>query len=287
MATQREIKRRIKSAKNIGQVTSALEMISAVKMRKAQAAAHQSQPYTEVLMNVMNELGSRQQDMENGLLRRPEKIENALLLIVATQKGLVGSMLTNLAKETIKYVDNNKDLHIKAVCWGKKARSIAAKAGLEVAADFSEDKLPLEERISAVTTLLMQEFLGKKADVVMIAGAQFINTMTQIPRVIQYLPLSSIETNSKKAAGSNSLFKFEPSPEKVLDMVLKRYVEQVMNQTILDSLAAEHSARMIAMKNAHDNATDITKELTLLYNKTRQTSITNEIADISAASVTN
>lgn len=287
MATQREIKRRIKSAKNIGQVTSALEMISAVKMRKAQAAAKASQPYSEILRKVIYELRIMNNEIENSLLRRPEKTESVLLLIVATQKGLVGSMLTNLTKSVIKYVDSNQSKSkFKAVTWGKKAKSIAAKAGIEIIADFSEDKLPLEERVSAVTALLTNEFMKNNFDQISIASTKFINTMTQEPQMIQYLPLLRPSTELKTTKGT-AIFKFEPSPERVLDMVLKRYIEQIMNQIVLDSLAAEHSARMIAMKNAHDNASDITKELTLLYNKTRQTSITNEIADIAAASLAN
>lgn len=272
MATQREIKRRIKSAKNIGQVTRALEMVSAVKMKKAQSLAAAGRPYTDELFDVMGQLAGRMRDQTHPLMTPAAKKERVLMLIVAPERGLAGPLVSNLTRTVLKEIEK-ETAEVKLVVWGKKGRNIALKTRKMIVADFSDSKLAFGERINAVVSFLTKEFLEKRADVVKIAYSRFVNTMSQKAEVVPFLPITNLFTK----AGESS-FIFEPSVGEVLEAVLHQYVERTVTQLVLDNSASEHSARMVAMKNAHENAADISHSLGLLYNKTRQTAITNELA---------
>jgi F-type H+-transporting ATPase subunit gamma len=300
MASIRIIKRRIKSAKNISQVTKALQMVSAVKMKRAQEAAISGKPYAAELIQVLGELAGRTETDIHPFLVPPGKINKVLMAVIGPEKGLAGALVTNLARKVFITVDQIKkgELHldslgmikiekdpvISSISWGKKARDIVKKTGTNILADFTlKSKDTLDSQIRALARLFSDAYLKHETDLVIIVYSNFINTVTQNPQAVQFLPMVSTEWKSEK--GNNSKVNFEPSPKDVLAVLLDHYLLTILNQIILDSLAAEHSARMVAMKNAYDNASDIIKYLTLNYNQTRQSAITNEIADIVSGSL--
>jgi F-type H+-transporting ATPase subunit gamma len=303
MASIRIIKRRIKSAKNISQVTKALQMVSAVKMRRAQEAAIAGKPYATELILVLRELAGRVDTDIHPFLVPPEKINKILMVVIGPEKGLAGALVSNIARKVFMTVDQiksgelkldgvdaqnkmaiGKDALISIVTWGKKARDIAKKTGLKVTADFSlQPKESIGSQVRILANLLAETYLKKEADLIILVYANFINTVTQKSEVVQFLPM--VPASWKSGGRKNNFVNFEPSANDVLAVLLNHYLETVLNQIILDSLAAEYSARMVAMKNAYDNATDIIKYLTLTYNQTRQSAITNEIADIVSGSL--
>lgn len=299
MASTRELKRRIKSAKNIGQVTRALEMVSAVKMRRAQQESLAGRPYTDHLVSALRSL-TRVTGSDHPYLRRPESVSRVLLVVIAPHKGLAGSLITNLARQVFLFSDairqgklvvEGQDYSsalsaaplVEVATWGRKSRSIAAKTGFNLAADFYADvRTPIEEHISALSSFVTTQFKTGKTDFVVVAYNRFVNTMTQEPTLMRFLPLSAIPEGQETLG---PLYTFEPSRPLLLSSLMEHYVERLFHQIILDSFAAEHSARMVAMKNANENARDIVSEFTLMYNKTRQSAITNEIADIVSGSM--
>lgn len=297
MATARELKRRIKSAKNIGQVTRALEMVSAVKMRRAQQESLASRPYTDHLLTALRTLNKLSADA-HPYLRHLESVSNILLVVIAPHKGLAGSLITNLSRQVNIFTTEaasgqlvveggrltlSGKANIEVVSWGKKGRSIATKTGSPLVADFYADPHQgVSEAISALTAFITQRFTSGQIDLVAVAYNRFVNTMAQEPTILRFLPLAALPGETELSSPS---YTFEPSREALLSSLMEHYINRLMTQIILDSFAAEHSARMVAMKNAHENAEDIVSEFTLMYNKTRQSAITNEIADIVSGSL--
>jgi F-type H+-transporting ATPase subunit gamma len=273
MASTRIIKRRIKSAKNIGQVTRALQMVSAVKMKRAQEIALAGKPYAIELISVLGQISGKIKNDMHPFLYTPKSITKVYLVVIGPEKGLAGSLITNLARKVFLTIDQIKidypQAVISGVSFGKKSRDIFKKTGVPIVADF-------KDQVNTLSSFLIKAYLKHETDLVIIVYSNFINTMTQKPEVIQYLPMGKINNQDN----NNQVISFEPSPDEVLDSLLNHYLVIVLQQIVIDSNAAEHSARMVAMKNASDNATDIIKYLTLNYNQTRQSAITNEIADI-------
>ncbi len=274
MASLREIKKRIRSAQNIGKVTKALQMISAVRMRKAQQDALLSRPYATELVETLRKLPAT--DVENSLLHANEATKQ-LLIIVAPDRGLAGSLLTNLYRVVARW---SKGKEVEAISMGKKASSIAMRSKVSLVADY-----PTKEFESLANNVVDQYRAGAYASV-WIAYSKFVNTMTQQPEVVQFLPVNLANVvKDQTATGPHAIYTFEPGAAKVLDYVITEYLKSTLAQILKDAMAAEHSARFVAMKSAHDNAMGIVKELNLLYNKTRQEKITNEISDIASASM--
>jgi F-type H+-transporting ATPase subunit gamma len=306
MANLRLVKRRIKSAKNIGQVTKALQMVSAVKMRKAQETAAASKPYATELRTVLHKLSGKSVTETHPFLQKRREINKVTVVVVAPEKGLAGSLITNLTKKVFAVADQIKEGQVEigepggeskidiskeavtdAISWGTKARDIIRKTGLKLSADFSgKSKNTLAEQIEALDGMLAKSYLAEETDLVLIVYSDFVNTVTQKPTVAKFLPMTAIGPDgSEIQVGKSQVLTFEPTADAVLDSLLKHYLKTIMSQIILDSLAAEHSARMVAMKNAYDNSKDIIKYLTLTYNQSRQSAITNEIADIVSGSM--
>lgn len=276
MASLREIKKRIRSAQNIGKVTKALQMISAVRMRKAQTDALLSRPYASELVETLRSLPT--QDVANPLLTGNESTKQ-LIIIIAPDRGLAGSLITNLYRAVSRFC---KGKDIEAITLGRKGSSIALRSKVPLVADYPANQL------ETLANNVVDEYRAGKYNSVWIAYAKFINTMTQQPEVIQFLPvnLANVLGKDEKASeGPQAIYTFEPSPGQVLEYVITEYLKSTLSQILKDALAAEHSARFVAMKSAHDNAMSIVKELNLQYNKTRQEKITNEISDIASATL--
>src|SRR6478609_2099039 len=276
MANLRDIRRRIKSVKNTAQITRAMQLVAAAKMKKAQDQALAGREYAKQLNGVLQDISESFSEATHALLEKREG-NRELVLIISTDKGLCGAINTNLAKTIRKETSADADY----VTVGRKLRVMVEKLGRTVIADFSvKDPVPFADARS-IATLLSKQFLSGKYDKVSVAFTRFINTMSQQPEVIQLLPVEP-PTLSEEHTQAND-FLFEPSVEDVLGAILPLYVNFRVFQSLVEARASEHSARMVAMKSATDNAKKFIKELTLEYNKLRQGAITAELLEITTA----
>ena len=286
-ANTRDIRRRIKSVKNTSQITKAMQMVAAAKMRKAQNAAVAGRAYAEQLRKVFASLADKQEEGAHPLLEQRE-VKKELVVVISTDKGLCGALNTNLFREVAKF-DPEKSVFVVV---GRKAMQYLMRGKRNVVAEFmlKENFTFLEAK--QVSKFCMDKFNEGDVDKATVVFTDFVNTLTQTPRVRTILPITSFEvgdvlSTDKQAATpvepSSSEYLFEPNAHQVLNAVLPHYVHFQMFQMVLDSRASEHSARMVAMKNATDNAKQLIKDLTLEYNKIRQASITTELLEISTA----
>jgi F-type H+-transporting ATPase subunit gamma len=286
MANTRDIRRRIKSIRNTAQITKAMQMVAASKMRKAQQAALASRPYAELMNRVLVSLQQRTDPNLHPLLQvRPVRKE--LVLVISTDKGLAGALNTNLFREVVAF-DVDKTAFIVS---GRKARQFVGRTKREFLADFELKDAPSFVETKLIAQFAAERFLAGDVDKVSVAYTHFINTINQQPVVETLLPISRFDLGRKTGATTQGDrthdpmvgYLFEPSAEGVLDYMLPYYLQYQVYQMILDARASEHSARMVAMKNATDNAHQFIKDLTLEYNKMRQASITTELLEISTA----
>ncbi len=291
MANTREIRRRIKSIKNTAQITKAMQMVAASKMRRAQVAALAGRPMAEILNNVLVSVKEHVEVDSHPLLAvRPVKKE--LVILIATDKGLCGALNTNLFRELSQFDVATTDF----MCTGRKGVQYIARTKRHLVSDFAIGDHPAFKHTRPIANLAMERFLSGDVDKVSVAYTHFINTLTQKPTVQTLLPISPFELakgfrtalagnggEAPKATSRAPGYIFEPSPEAVLDYVLTRYVRFEIFQMLMDTRASEHSARMVAMKSATDNAKQIVKDLTLEYNKVRQAGITTELLEITTA----
>ena len=285
MANTQDIRRRIKSIRNTAQITKAMQMVAASKMRRAQQQALSGRPYAELMNKVLVSLQRRTDPRLHPLLEiRPLKRE--LVLIISTDKGLAGALNTNLFREAANF-DSAKTAFVVT---GKKARQFVARTKRELLADFELKDAPSFVETKPISKFCTEKFLNREVDKVSVLHTHFINTISQRPVVQTLLPISSFdlpqkdeETDTIQGADPMIGYIFEPNAETVLDVMLPYYIQYQVFQMILDARASEHSARMVAMKNATDNANEFIKDLTLEYNKMRQASITTELLEIATA----
>ena len=277
MANLRDIRRRIKSVKNTAQITRAMQLVAAAKMKKAQDQALAGRDYSKKLNGVLQDISeSFGEDASHPLLEKREG-GRELVLVISTDKGLCGPINTNLARAMRGKTSADADY----VTVGRKLRVMIEKLGGNILADFSvKDPVPFADA-RAIASLLSKEFLAGHYDKVSIAYTRFVNTLSQVPEVIQLLPVLPPTANGDDADVDD--FLFEPSPVDVLASILPLYINFQVFQTLVEARAAEHSARMVAMKSATDNAKKFIKELTLEYNKLRQGAITAELLEITTA----
>ncbi len=259
MANTQDIRRRIKSIRNTAQITKAMQMVAASKMRRAQQHALAGRPYAALMNRVLVSLQKRTDPTLHPLLQVRE-LKKELVLIISTDKGLAGALNTNLFREAANF-DQTKTVFVVT---GKKARQFVARTKRELLADFELKDSPSFVETKAVSKFCTEKFLNREVDKVSVLFTHFINTINQ-RSVVQTLLI------------------FEPNAAGVLDVMLPYYVSYQVFQMILDARASEHSARMVAMKNATDNANQFIKDLTLEYNKMRQASITTELLEIATA----
>lgn len=293
MGNVREIRKRIRSVDNISQVTRALEAVSASRVRRAQSRAAATRIYAEkaweVLLNV-------QRGSQNGgvplhpLLTQRENVEKRRVILITSDRGLAGAYNANVIRVAERFEDRS-EVPVEYITVGQKGRDALIRSGKEIVAEFSN--LPSEPGIadiSPISRAAIDDFLSGQVDEVFIAYTDFVNTLTQRPVVQRLLPLIPFETEDQALSEyvkdvpdvteNVNDYEFEPDPAAVLDEVVPRFTELQLYQALLESLASEHAARMVAMKNASDNANELVDDLTLEYNKARQTAITNEILDI-------
>lgn len=285
MSSARQIKQRIKTAKNISKITKAMEMVSASKMRRAQAQALATRPYTQALQESLQRLANEvKTDIHPYLTAHNIGIDVAV--IISTDKGLCGGLNQNLFKEAVAWQKAHPNS--KLVVVGRKAVAFARIYGLDVHAQFTDlpDTINTNDTI-AVTTLVSQAFLDQQFKTVSVIYMDFVSTLVQKIKVAQLLPLpkevSDTLSGEGKEVKKSTEYLFEPSPQAILNNLLNYYIENAVYQSFLEAKASEHSARMVAMKNASENAGDLMHELQLKFNKSRQAGITNELLDITTA----
>src|SRR6516164_6308606 len=285
MANTRDIRHRIKSIRSTSQITKAMQMVAASKMRKAQQHALAGRPYAALMNKVLVSLQKRTDPTLHPLLEIRE-VKKELVLISSTDKGLAGALNTNLFREATNF-DPAKTVFVVT---GKKARQFVARTKRELLADFELKDAPSFVETKPLAKFCLEKFLTRDVDKVSVLYTHFINTVNQKPVVQTLLPISAFDLPKKHDESAEAQdvdpmlgYLFEPNALEVLDIMLPYYVEYQVFQMILDARASEHSARMVAMKNATDNANQFIKDLTLEYNKIRQAGITTELLEISTA----
>ncbi len=285
MASTRDIRRRIKSVKNTRQITKAMELVAASKMKKAQQIALAGRPNAQLMANMLAALAPRVSETQHPLLSRRE-VKVRGIILVTTDKGLCGPLNANLFKLVAEI-----KTPVKYVAIGRKGAQFLARTKRTVLADFSvNDRVPFGE-IKTPVEFLVKLFLEGTVDTVEVIYSRYKNTLVQEAIVRPVLPLSNVadfvthlraESGHSQALDSRDML-FEPNADAVLAALLPFYVNRYVYQLVLSAKASEHSARMVAMKTAKDNATSLLGDLTLEYNKARQAAITQEILEISAA----
>lgn len=281
MATLREIKRRTKSVKNISQITSAMQMVAASKMKKAQDKAIGFAPYARKISEAVSDLAMGVDSSLHNLLSHGNPQKGELILLISTNKGLCGGLNSGLFRAVKMWYQDLKKNEVITI--GKKGQNFVRVSGSNLIADFSEG-LPLDS-IGAVSNYCVKGFLDGNYSKVAIVYNRFVNSITQKPTRLELLPIPKVlvDESSKKEEDRLSDFLIEPDPVQVLDALLPEYIENIIRSATLSAQASEFSARMIAMKNATDNADELRQVLTLEYNKLRQSEITTSLQDMITA----
>ena len=275
MANLKEIRNRISSVSSTMQITSAMKMVSAAKLKKAQDAITAMRPYSDKLTQILVNL-SLSVDFENVYLS-PRKVKNKLIVCVTSNRGLCGAFNSNIIKKCTE-IANSSDESVSFLCIGKKGADILSK-NYNVIQTNNEifDDLTFEN-ISAIAEKLMSMFLNKEFDSVQIVYNKFKNAATQIVIQEQYLPIENNDSENDQKESSDYIF--EPSQVEIISELIPKSLKTQLYKSIRDSYASEHGARMTAMHKATDNATELRDQLKLTYNKARQAAITNEILEI-------
>jgi len=275
MANLKEIRNRISSVSSTMQITSAMKMVSAAKLKKAQDAITAMRPYSDKLTQMLVNLSSSV-DFENVYLS-PRKVKNKLIVCITSNRGLCGAFNSNVIKKCIE-IANSSDENVSFLCIGKKGGDILSK-NYKVVQSNNEvfDDLTFEN-ISAIAEKLMSMFLNKEFDSVQIVYNKFKNAATQIVIQEEYLPIENNDSENNQNESSDYIF--EPSQIEIISELIPKSLKTQLYKSIRDSYASEHGARMTAMHKATDNATELRDQLKLTYNKARQAAITNEILEI-------
>ena len=285
MANLKEVRTRIGSVSSTQQITSAMKMVSAAKFRRAQNAILGMRPYSAQLNEIMNDI-----DVEDGIVtpyHDNRKVENVLLVVVTSNKGLCGAFNSNVIKEATArvnyYTNEGKVSDLQMITIGKRATEFFGKRNVNVVGSHDEllDK-PSFDTIATLADSVMQSFCDKKYDRVELIYNQFKNSLVQILSTEQFLPV--VPKSAASVTSKRNDYIYEPSKMEILREMVPLTLRSHFYRVILDSLAAEHGARMNAMQKATDNATELLKELKLSYNKARQAAITNEIIEIVSGS---
>ena len=288
MASTRDIRRRIKSVKNTRQITKAMELVAASKMKKAQQAALASRPYAELMAQMLAALADRVEESQHAFLAHRE-VKTRGIILITSDKGLCGPLNANLFK-----IVSDIKTPAKYAAVGRKGTQFLARTRRDLLADFPANDRTSFSDIKVVAEFMTKQYLDGLVDTVEVIWPRFRNTLVQVPTVMPLLPLSSVkeaverlraasDTVSVPSKPAENQMLFEPKAETVLEALLPLYLNREVFFKALDAKASEHSARMVAMKTAKDNATKLLGDLTLEYNKARQAGITQEILEIAAA----
>jgi F-type H+-transporting ATPase subunit gamma len=288
MPSTRDIRRRIKSIKSTAQITKAMQMVASSKMRKAQQAALAGRPYVILLNSILARVTAGESDLSHPLLEeRP--INKRALVVVTSDKGLAGGLNTNLFREAMKF---DKDTTV-FVAVGRKGAQAIARTKRALASEFTYKDAPIFAEARAISKFVQDLYIRGEVDEVVVLFTRFVSTLQQQPDLRRLIPIKDLRIIPGKeappeavaAADENLDYLFEPNAGAVLGALLPHFLNYIMYQVLLEAKASEHSARMVAMKNATDNAKQLIKDLTLEYNKLRQGNITRELLEITSAAM--
>jgi F-type H+-transporting ATPase subunit gamma len=296
MPSTREIRRRISSAKNISQITRAMEMVAASRMKRAQQAVLAGRPYAEKIADVIENLAERVEGTDQAEIHpllRTRPIKNAAVIMFTADKGLAGALNTNVIRRTTRFILDEAGVPVSMIVVGRKGRDFMVRYGRPLIAEFTGMKdRPSITDIYPIARVATEEYLSGRVDAVFLIYTDYVNTLIQKPTVYRVLPIDishvgeegslpghNVERVSEKTAVE---YIFEPSVNEVLTQLVPRYIEVRMFQALLEHIASEQSARMVAMRNATQSAKDMITDLTLAYNKLRQANITREIIEVSS-----
>ena len=287
MASAREMRLRIKSVRNISQVTRALEAVSAAKVRKAIQALTATRSYAAKAWQVMTHITNQPGSLNlHPLLTARSNPKNALVIVMTADRGLAGAYNTNIIRYVLQRFDKYH-LPVKYITVGRKGRDLLLRLGKPVMADFSNlPSVPKFGTVSAIGRLVVDDFIKGEADEVFLIYTDFVNMARQVTRVKKLLPLEIgnreglVDDQGQNQTALTAAYEFEPDQKEILDEMIPRFTALQVYQAVLESQASEHAARMVAMRNATENAKELVGALQLAYNKVRQQAITNDILDI-------
>lgn len=278
MASVRDIRRRIRSVKNMQQITRAFQRVAFSRLRVAQARTLASRPYAEAMRDVLRSL-PRVTGSERDPLQEQRSVANILVVHVTPDRGLCGALPGNINRRLARFI-LDQTAPVSVIATGRRGRDFVLRSGRKLVADFSGmGDAPSAADAAGVARAAIEEFRFGRVDAVYLTYTRLVSTLRQEPAVIQLLPVAPAEEQQEERR-PRALYEFEPEPGEVLQALLPRYVEMQIYQALLESKASEQSARMVAMQNASDNARDLQDSLTLTMNKARQAGITRELAEI-------
>src|SRR3990170_4618580 len=272
MPSLKDIRGRIGSVRNIAQITRAMEMVAASRMKRAQDSILAARPYADELEGALGRVAGAaglSEEIDPLLARRP--IRRVAIIVITTDRGLAGSLNANSTRAVLRWVaERASEVEIEAITVGRKGRDALRRAGVPIAAHFAQlGDRPSFADVTPIARLVTEDFLAEKYDEIDIAYSTFVTTLSQRPEIDTILPVVQPEMQAERET-TNDEYLFEPSPEEVLSRLLPHYVAIGIYRAVLENNASEQSARMIAMRNSTDNANELIDDLTLVYNKTRQ-----------------
>jgi len=291
MATTREIRRRIRSVKNIAQITRAMQMVATSRMRRAQERVLASRPYTEELRGMVARVAQAATGDERPALMIGRPVRSIGIVLISPDRGLCGALPSNVNRKAAQVALEQRQeaggADVAFVVVGRRGRDFITRTRQPLIAEFTGlGDYPGIADTRAIARVAMDAYLSQQVDAVHLVYMRFVSTLVQQPQSVQLLPVQPPQQEEGRHGGHapayRDLYIYEPDPAEVLAALLPRYVETLIYQSILESIASEFSARMVAMKNATDNATELLDDLTLTYNKARQQSITTQILEVVA-----
>ena len=277
MANLKEIRNRITSVSSTMQITSAMKMVSAAKLKKAQDAITAMRPYAEKLTELLQNLSSTLEGEVGGDFTKQREVNKVLLVVITSNRGLAGAFNTNAIKEAKSRAEFYAGKQVDIFAIGKKGNDILSKTNTVIANKSEIFDMLTFDNVSDIAQTLTDKFVSGDYDKIEVIYNQFKNAATQIVQVEQFLPLAPIKSDKPVSSGD---YIFEPSKEEIVETLIPKMLKTQLYKSIRDSFASEHGARMTAMHKATDNATELRNQLKLTYNKARQASITNEILEI-------
>ncbi|HLZ22702.1 MAG TPA: ATP synthase F1 subunit gamma [Ktedonobacterales bacterium] len=286
MASTREIRRRITSVKNVAQITRAVQLVASSKMRRAQERVLASRPYSAELVKLLSRLSAQAEGQDELPLLRSRTVRKLGIVLITPDRGLAGALSSNTNRRALQLVleqrreHGNPDMPVSYIAVGRKGRDFLARSHQKIAAEFIRlGDQPKPADVRAIARTVTDAYLNEDMDQVFLVYPKFISTVVQQPAVVQLLPVQPPEGAEE---GPAPQYIFEPDATAIFAELLPRYVETQIFQPLLETVASFYSAQMVAMRNATDNATDLLADLTLTYNKARQSAITTQILEVVA-----
>lgn len=276
MATLKEIRGRIKAAKNIQQITKAMKLVAAARLKKATDRVLEARPYSEKLREVMSSLAAAAEDLPTHPLMTKRPIKKACLVLVTSDRGLAGAYNTSLIRKATEFI-RDADYEVTLLTVGKKGNQFFGRRGYNMGKAISvpSSGARLEDAVE-VTNFTRQMFESGEADAIFVCYSKFYSAIRQVPQIVQLLPIEAPVSENTQAVA----YQFEPNPSELLDILLPRYFQTLVWQSMLEATASEFGARMTAMTSATDNAGKMIQNLTLRANRERQAAITKEILEV-------